>query len=492
MKNTKSLFIKVFDLNTTFTINVTTDLGNDAEIEIDKGIDALLVYTINVWPTKGFDFKIACLKNGLTLASSVIKNQLIVMETTELVDPGRYSFTFENNNQVIISIKDVGVKDSGIYTVAGQNSNSFANESITLVITGLPYISLNYNDEFFELNKIYALTFELISFPLTNFTFKRYLCSETECDPSKDDNWIDLFEDEFYEEFNQSLSIDQNHTIVNGDHNITFRSFVKPKYYQIHLDLLANQSSIFKCEVQNDFGRSIKQLPVLVSDAGNEGFELDVLNDELVEDDNITLTCKATKFNYTKIDWKWQFYDEEKAANIEFDKQIVSGETAHSLTSRLTILNAKRNLSGDYRCLADYKKESDIIYEPNSKQVQLVIERMVPPKIIRSNMDKELKIIKVYQTTSINLYCEVAGRPKPTIVWRKNNLPFNSTSLSNGIEFSRDNQHLSIKRLVNDDSGKYECNVFNKGGVQNRVLGLKVQNKNGSALPLAGLGKLVD
>ena len=79
---------------------------------------------------------------------------------------------------------------------------------------------------------------------------------------------------------------------------------------------------------------------------------------------------------------------------------------------------------------------------------------MLPPKLLKTNMAPDqvpLKVIEVYQTTSIDLYCEVEGRPKPSIVWKKNNMPLNLTGQS-GIEFNRNKQHLSIKRLVNDDS----------------------------------------
>jgi hypothetical protein len=108
MKNTKSLDIRVFDLNTTFTINITTDLGSDAEIEIDYGIDVLMAFTINVWPTKASDFKLSCLRNGVVLSNSVMKNQLVEMKiVSDLID-SRYNFTFENN-QLIISIKDADV-----------------------------------------------------------------------------------------------------------------------------------------------------------------------------------------------------------------------------------------------------------------------------------------------------------------------------------------------------------------------------------------------
>ena len=84
----------------------------------------------------------------------------------------------------------------------------------------------------------------------------------------------------------------------------------------------------------------------------------------------------------------------------------------------------------------------------------MTIEQMVPPKLLKTNMAPDqvpLKVIEVYQTTSIDLYCEVDGRPKPSIVWKKNNVPLNLTGQS-GIEFNRNSQHLSIKRLVNDDS----------------------------------------
>lgn len=444
MKNTKSLNIRVFDLNTTFTINVTTDLGPDAEIEVDFGIDVLLAYTISVWPTK-CNFKLNCLRNGILLASSVTNNQITEMETFSSNDQiiPRYNFTYENN-QLIISIREVDVSDSGIYTVSGSNSNASANESVTLIVTGLPHVKLNYNDGFFELNKIYNLKFEIISFPITNLTFDRLLCSETDCNFVQS-SWTDLLGHNFYENFNLTASIEQIYVINNIDHNITIKSYEKPKLYEIQLDLIANQSSIFKVEVSNIFGVTTHKLSELVSDAGPEGLDLVIQNKELIENDNITLICKATKFNYTRLHWSYN----QNVDALDFEKLIETDETNHSLISKLTILNAKKNLSGDYRCNAEYKDDdSETVYEPNYKQINLKIEKMIAPRILKTNMGIELKVIEVYQTTSIDLYCEVVGRPIPVVSWTKNNNPINASSQLNGIELSYNNQHLSIKRLV--------------------------------------------
>ena len=98
------------------------------------------------------------------------------------------------------------------------------------------------------------------------------------------------------------------------------------------------------------------------------------------------------------------------------------------------------------------------------------IVKVEPPSIHQTNMLEELEAGKsraegsqakvVDAGGSMLLQCRVLGRPRPTILWRRDgaDLDLNRGNITDG------NQTLLLRNLRAEDAGKYECLVTNQGG----------------------------
>ena len=91
------------------------------------------------------------------------------------------------------------------------------------------------------------------------------------------------------------------------------------------------------------------------------------------------------------------------------------------------------------------------------------------------------KIIEKAPSTSMEFTCEATGRPKPRITWFRNKKPFIVDGKS-GIKLEKNGQRLIFTRLVEKDSGFYECSIENRGGNLVRSVTLNVIGNEGLKL----------
>jgi len=93
------------------------------------------------------------------------------------------------------------------------------------------------------------------------------------------------------------------------------------------------------------------------------------------------------------------------------------------------------------------------------------------PVLLETNMKEQL--IEGKPNTQLELRCLVKGRSKPVITWYKNNQQFKVNKI-NRTKLEDDNQRLIFTRLLDTDSGLYECEASNIGGKLKRSARLKV------------------
>jgi hypothetical protein len=77
------------------------------------------------------------------------------------------------------------------------------------------------------------------------------------------------------------------------------------------------------------------------------------------------------------------------------------------------------------------------------------------------------ELIEKTPNTQMEFRCFVRGRPKPVINWYRNKKEFKVDG-NTGIKLEDNNQRLIFTRLLDKDSGLYECEAVNRGG---KVLG---------------------
>lgn len=91
------------------------------------------------------------------------------------------------------------------------------------------------------------------------------------------------------------------------------------------------------------------------------------------------------------------------------------------------------------------------------------------------------KIIEKAPSTSMEFTCEATGSPRPLITWFRNKKPFIVDGKS-GIKLEKNGQRLIFARLVEKDSGFYECLIENRGGILSRSVTLNVIGNEGLKL----------
>ncbi|XP_068130493.1 intercellular adhesion molecule 5-like [Hyperolius riggenbachi] len=105
-------------------------------------------------------------------------------------------------------------------------------------------------------------------------------------------------------------------------------------------------------------------------------------------------------------------------------------------------VTAKKSMAGEYRCTA---MNFDIV----SKEVMVSVE--YKPKISSITVNPPLHDIRDH----VNLTCEADGLPNPTYSWK---------TPSSDVQFSPNNQTITIQSLQQEHIGRYECTVQNPHG----------------------------
>lgn len=199
--------------------------------------------------------------------------------------------------------------------------------------------------------------------------------------------------------------------------------------------------------------------------------------DEPTVNENITLTCKASLFKYKYVAWIVKHYEDGTDGHQSHTEYVFHNETNHySLTSTLHLNAISFADSGIYTCHA-IRRDSE---KTERKEVLVNVESMnfikfihfaliffifhqavAAPLIVESNLNN--KVIEQAASSRIELRCFVSGRPTPSIVWYRNGIELDINHDS-GIMLRDRGQRLVFMRLLNKDSGTYECRVDNRGG----------------------------
>ncbi|CAG2106712.1 unnamed protein product, partial [Medioppia subpectinata] len=221
---------------------------------------------------------------------------------------------------------------------------------------------------------------------------------------------------------NFSMDINNNKPLISKVGEMLGNTSDMSTNISMHLlvSVIANQSGAYRCFATNDNTTTIhSQISFIVTDAIN-GFSIISSTDEPTVREDISLTCKASVYNYTELNWIRKPLD-----------GIIESEDEYNLTD------------------------------------------ISAPVMIESNMKDN--VIEKTPYTQLELRCMVRGRPKPVITWYRNKKPFIVTE-NTGIKLEDRNQILTFTRILDKDSGLYECEAHNSGGTVKRSARLKVDS----------------
>ncbi|KAL0974154.1 hypothetical protein UPYG_G00216370 [Umbra pygmaea] len=198
----------------------------------------------------------------------------------------------------------------------------------------------------------------------------------------------------------------------------------------------ANISGVYSCMAHNQLGSSRVKIPFYVDDQPQH---LSIEPQTAIEGDNITLTCRGTRYLYTNLEWS-------NTTNHSVTSLHLS---TYSMSVSLSLQNVSRNNAVAFECVARDTQGKSVILS----RVLTVHERKKP--WLSQNLTNQ----EVNSGSTLTMTCHAQGVPRPNITWFKDNIPVLE---SPGISLSE--QMLTIERVKKDDEGIYECLARNNEG----------------------------
>ncbi|KAM9376655.1 vascular endothelial growth factor receptor kdr-like isoform 2-T2 [Pholidichthys leucotaenia] len=337
-----------------------------------------------------------------------------------------------------LTISDVQQKHAGVFTIslAHKEKGLHKNLSYTLVVKVKPTISeaeLATVDVLpYMSGKYHPITCTAHGLPLPYITWLWQPCNSTikNCTAhtkpvlvnpnnrgNNSQNWI--------------RRIDTKHELVKGK-NKTVSTLVIGD---------ARVSGLYSCVAQNEEGKSSMKKPFYVDDHPEE---IVVEPHKAIIGDDVRLTCRATRYLYTDLQW------------LDSRNQTVTSNVStlqlnrYSISLSLVLHNVSEKNTAGYKCKAVKLHE-----RVKLRNAALILEARSQPWLSQNLTDEV-----VNSSNTLVLTCYASGVPIPIITWHKNGVPVEE---STGVTLE-ENGKLVIRRVKKDDEGLYECIATNSEG----------------------------
>uniref|UniRef100_A0A3B3SZ34 receptor protein-tyrosine kinase n=1 Tax=Paramormyrops kingsleyae TaxID=1676925 RepID=A0A3B3SZ34_9TELE len=203
----------------------------------------------------------------------------------------------------------------------------------------------------------------------------------------------------------------------------------------------ARESGLYSCVASNTVGSHNWSIPFFV---GDHPEALNIEPQKAIEGDNLTISCRATRYLYT--DLRWVGPDNRTALNSNHTLQV----GLHSISLSLLLTNVSRTDPMNYKCQAQsYTRR--VLHKTSVFKIE---ERKGP--WLQQNLTNQ----NVNSSSTLTLACYAQGVPPPFITWYKNGALVEAAP---GITLTEDGL-LIIDRVKKDDEGRYECLASNDKG----------------------------
>lgn len=342
-------------------------------------------------------------------------------------------------------ITDVQQKHAGVYmiTVGSQDKGLYRNLSFTLVFNVHPSISeaklSTVNVQPYVFGKEQQLVCTAHGLPIPNITWLWHPCPS---DPATKDCHGRTHQD------TESFVVTADSENRNYSHNwikrVTYTSGLvqgKNKTRSVLVIGAANVSGLYTCKASNKEGKTTMTIPFYVTDQSEE---IAVLAESVIEGDDAVLTCRATRYLYTDLQWL-----DSRNQTIASNMSTLQTST-YSISRSLYLHNVSQNSSRGYKCLGHKIHKKAVL-----KTATLAVAERKLPWLTQNLTNQE-----VNSSSTLTLNCSALGVPRPNILWYKNGI---EVEKGPGITFG-DNGVLTIERVKKDDEGLYECVAINDLG----------------------------
>ncbi|KAJ0065307.1 hypothetical protein NL108_007028, partial [Boleophthalmus pectinirostris] len=255
----------------------------------------------------------------------------------------------------------------------------------------------------------------------------------------------------------------KNNTGYNKVDQITSNTDLANKKIMSSLKIKkAEEHALYRCVAANKAGEDSHVIFFHVT----RGLDLSVSPpDELLEEDDVLLRCKADRLIYGNLAWfrVLNISDSDPVASALPCRSLVLEHTAlphtvlsHSRDSNMSLElllpQASAQDQGVYACQVQNNKTG----EKTCLLRRITLKGLEPARILNNLTDQRVNI-----STTVSFICDTAGTPKPTVIWTKNN---HTVVEGSGVILSQDNNILTIQRVKKEDSGLYTCTACNSRG----------------------------
>ncbi|CAC5359745.1 FLT1 [Mytilus coruscus] len=196
-----------------------------------------------------------------------------------------------------------------------------------------------------------------------------------------------------------------------------------------------------------------------------ESLSLNISYAKPIEEDNITIICYATLWEYNTVDIWYREDESETLQPIENmnRRKITRGRSSFSLTVKLVIHLIQLSDTGSYVCLGT-KPDSSSHIETDRTERQIQVRGLVKPHLVEGQHDQDTRI-NIKEGISYKVAdCEMVGTPEPSFRWFKDNKLIEYINTF-GIYFTDDHRSLRINKTSKIHQGVYKCEATNSRGV---------------------------
>ncbi|XP_072251611.1 vascular endothelial growth factor receptor kdr-like isoform X2 [Leuresthes tenuis] len=348
--------------------------------------------------------------------------------------------TCYNMSGYTLAISDVQLKHAGVYTISLGNrlKDLYANMNYTLVVNVKPTISETelptVDVQPYISVKQHQLTCTAYALPSPNIIWLWHPCNLgpmlKSC--SADTKPIQIYPD------------DRGNYSRNPIKSINFKvELVKGKNKTVSTLVIgeARVAGYYYCKAWNEAGTATMRRPFYVDDHPKE---VAVEPRTAIEGDDVTLTCRATRYLYTGLEW------------LDSRNKTITSNVSHlhlnnySISISLYLHNVSQSSAAGYKCQA-YKLH---------KKVELKTPALIVNERKRPWLSHNLTNQDVNSSSTLVMACYASGVPRPHIIWYKNGIEVEE---SPGVNLG-ENGTLIIERVKKDDEGLYECVAQNVDG----------------------------
>ncbi|XP_014857036.1 PREDICTED: vascular endothelial growth factor receptor kdr-like isoform X1 [Poecilia mexicana] len=341
-----------------------------------------------------------------------------------------------------LSILELKERHSGVYTITVGSRVMLRNLSYTLIVEVKPTIFeaelSNQDVQLYMAGKQQQLTCTAFGVPLPSITWLWQPCHTITTVNSEhcifDNDPVPVTLNEQSNNFHNLITSINVQTELVQEKNKTVSTLVIRE---------ARVSGHYLCKAQNKLATFNMILPFYVDD---EPEEVAIEPRTAIEGDDVTLTCRATRYLYTGLQWL-----DSRNKTITTDASNLRVDQ-YSISISLNVRNVSESSTAGYRCHA-YKLQKP--KKSKVKMVALELKERQRPLLSQNLTDQD-----VNSSSTLVLSCFASGVPRPLIRWYKNGVEVDE---SPGVSLG-ENGTLIIERVKKDDEGRYECVAQNAEG----------------------------